>query len=575
MLLSKLLVTAQYTFFLPKPWLLQRSGHPPLVSTDAAVGEESAPAAWWLRKVRGSGSSDSCKGGSRSSSFSIMDQWHEVAREAGGLSIDLDGETAPTADVLLKQMIQQPCVFQDLHAICCSPLQSLRDFRSSGCSSSNPRLAAFDCRLRLTLQQPLLRLYQMLVRVWNSSLQHQQQQKLQGQTQLLLHFMSVEFLQDDEVRQQCGVTSCVYQLGLLLLSCISKSSTSNSSGASSRDIGQTKNVIYQQPLLSLSPLALQEAELCAFSQRERLRKEHSWQVAANEASKHRSSSPSNFSLKGNDNEEHSMGEAEAAFIEAKVKQLFRPMTRQQQLMMHEQQVKRRLLAGRFNSSCSCCSSTCGCCGVDLAFSLLWGSCSSSSFFTELALLAGEQQGLQQIQKLWQQLLVRLRATWDNSVLVPRVVSGLTAATVAATAGSESAATGKCQLVSALSAGQGVACCPDGPAALPDLCCCSLQQSLQHLNCAVQQQRLQWLQQQLPQEQEQQPFESLRFVIPPPPDLFDLHEPVIPILPPVTEASLFQSHLLREGEVPPLCEATFVGKRSGSLVFTKLTFRFAS
>ncbi|OEH79812.1 hypothetical protein cyc_01415 [Cyclospora cayetanensis] len=68
---------------------------------------------------------------------------------------------------------------------------------------------------------------------------------------------------------------------------------------------------------------------------------------------------------------------------------------------------------------------------------------------------------------------------------------LTAATVATCqAEATQGTTEEGQKWSAFAAARGISCCPDGPCALPDLCCTPLQQLFQQLNCAIQQRRLQ-------------------------------------------------------------------------------------
>ncbi|KAL8428510.1 hypothetical protein ACSSS7_007175 [Eimeria intestinalis] len=530
-ILQHLFVAAQYTFFLPRPWQLDWDNHPGGTHAAATTGgQDSAPEAWWLQQGQSNiNSPTSSSNLTGSAASSDMEQWREVAREAGSFLLDEDKNAAATADVLLQLLLQQPCVFQDIHASCCSPLQSLKDFRSCSSSSSCPSVAAFDCRLRFTLEQPLMRVHEKLMKCWNDSTKQKGEQQ---RADMLSRLTAVSFLQDELLRQHCGVTSRVHRLGLLLLACSSSARESSCECDS-----KCNRAIFQQPLLSLSPAVLREADLCGSRQRLEVRKQQHEQSAASERSRRGSSTPSSISRTSSiSSVESSLIEATFESLEVKVQYLFRPMTRQQQLLIHEQQVKRLLLIGRSCRTCTCCSSSCGCCGVDLAFGLLWGGSSCSSFFTELALLAGEQQRLQQLQELWQLLLVRLRAVWDRGLLLPRVVSGLTSGTAAAACSAHFGKRGRLHPVSALAAARGASCCPDGPSALPDFCCSSLQQMMQHLNCALQQQRLQWLQQQLPQEQQQQPFESLRFVLLPHKSLSDLREPMLPILPPITEAS---------------------------------------
>ncbi|KAL8434905.1 hypothetical protein Efla_000716 [Eimeria flavescens] len=538
--LQQLCVTAQYTYFLPRPWQQRWTSSSEYISSPAATASrEEAPEAWWLQQGHsGSGASSGGSSVSGSTHNSIMDQWREVAREAASLPLDEDANAAPTADGLLSLLLQQPCPFQDLHASCCSPLQSLKDFRSARHNSSSPVAAAFDCRLRFTLEQPLLRLHAKLLDCCNTSSKQHHEGK---QTDFLEQLTSVNFLQDDLLRQQCGVTSRIHQLGLLLLAC-SNSAGEGGSGSDER----TRGSVCQQPLHSMSSALLVDADRSFLRQRLKVTQQQQEGSTGSTCLRRGNSNDSLASgSSSNISYESSMQEETPESVEAKVQQLFRPMTRQQQLLIHEQQVKRLLLIGNYSKHCACCTSSCSCCGIDLAFSLLWGGSSCSSFFTDLALLAGEQQRLRQLQEVWQQVLVRLRAVWDRGLLLPRVVSGLTSATVAA-AGASLGRTGRLHPASALTAARGISCCPDGPCALPDFCCSPLQQLLQHLNCAVQQQRLQWLQQQLPQEQQQQPFEALRFVMIPHKDLLDLREPMLPILLPVTEGTLsMHETLLRE------------------------------
>ncbi|KAL8269436.1 hypothetical protein Esti_006626 [Eimeria stiedai] len=529
-ILQHIFVAAQYTFFLPRPWHLQWDGYPEGTSAAATTsGQASAPEAWWLQQGQSTISSPMSGNSTTSSATnSDMDQWREVAREAGSPLLDEDKNPVATADVLLQLLLQQPCVLQDIHASCCSPLQSLKDFRTCSSSSSSPSVAAFDCRLRFTLEQPLMRVHEKLMKCWSDSMK---QKRKQQHVDMLAQLAAASFLQDDLLRQQCGVTSRVHRLGLLLLACSSSASESSCEGDS-----RYNRAIYQQPFLSLSPAILRQADLCGSRQRRGVRRQQHHQ-SANKRSRRGSSTHSSISRSSSISiGESNLSEVTLESLEAKVQHLFRPMTRQQQLLIHEQQVKRLLLVGRGSKTCTCCSSSCGCCGVDLAFGLLWGGSSCSSFFTELALLAGEQQRLQQLQELWQLLLVRLRAVWDRGLLLPRLVSGLTSGTAAAACSAHFGGRGRLHPVSALAAARGASCCPDGPTALPDFCCSSLQQLMQHLNCALQQQRLRCLQQQLPQEQQQQPFESLRFVLLPHKSLSDLREPMLPILPPITEAS---------------------------------------
>ena len=541
-LLQQLTVTAQYTYFLLRPWQQTRSSSQGGAAAAAAAADVLVgPEAWWLHETN-----STFKAGAHSSSRTssinscIISEWREVAVGASTLPLEPDGSPAPSADSLLQLLLLQRCPVEALHVIWCSPLQPLRDFWSSSSSSTRPLAASFDCRLRLNLSGSLLRAHEKL-------LQHPSL-PLKTLKQKALH--AADFLQEDAWQQQCAVTSRVHQLSRLLL--LAGSSNSNSSS------------IKQQPFVSLSSKVLCDLErtrrrgVAPHSLRMQGRypaasKRSRWDNHTLKSNSLRSSSnsSSNSSSSGEANEDSAAKEAEAAAIDAEVQQLFRPMTRQQQLLIHEQQVKRLLLTGSSHcSACSCCCSACGCCGLELAFGLLWGSSSSSSFFAELALCAGKQQHLNQLQRLWQQLMMQLRWMWDRGLLLPRVVAGLTAATATACAAQAAAATAAktataaetadaagCEAWSALAAGLGVACCPDGPSALPDVCCCSLQQLLQQLNCAAQQQRLQWLLQDMPKEQQQQPFESLRFVLPPPEGLSHLHEPILPILPPVTEARL--------------------------------------
>ncbi|KAL8454974.1 hypothetical protein Emag_001227 [Eimeria magna] len=540
-ILQHLFVAAQYTFFLPRPWQLEWGSSPESTSAAGTTGvQESAPEAWWLQQGQSSISSPTSSNSVTSSATnSDMDQWREVAREAGSPLLDEDKNAAATADVLLQLLLQQPCVFQDVHASCCSPLQSLKDFRSCSSSSRSPRVTAFDCRLRFTLEQPLMRAHEKLMECWSGSMKRKRGQQ---HADMLPQLAAASFLQDDLLRQHCGVTSRVHRLGLLLLACSSSASQSLCEGDS-----RCNRTIFQLPFLSLSPAILREADRCGARQRVEARRQQHERRAASRRSRSGNFTPSSISRSSSlSSVESNLSETTLEALEAKVQHLFRPMTRQQQLLIHEQQVKRLLLIGRSWRACTCCSSSCGCCGVDLAFGLLWGASSCSSFFTELALLAGEQQRLQQLQEVWQLLLVRLRAVWDRGLLLPRVVSGLTSGTAAAACSAHFGGRGRLHPVSALAAARGASCCPDGPSALPDFCCSFLQQLMQHLNCALQQQRLQWLQQQLPQEQQQQPFESLRFVLLPHKSLSDLREPMLPILPPITEQTLsIHEALLRE------------------------------
>ncbi|CDJ53106.1 hypothetical protein EBH_0014690 [Eimeria brunetti] len=546
-LLLQLTVAAQYTYFLPGPWQQMHSS--------AKLGPLRDGL---LRKSRGDGTCDAAQGakawrqqqtcstfntgtqpsssnGSSTGSSSSSDcnrpsdttirGWRELALGASIPSFDQDDTPVSSADRLLQQLLLQRCPFEALHVIWCSPLQPLGEFWSSSRSSGRPLAAAFDCRLRLNLYAPLLRAHGRLLQHYSLSLRTLEQQVLNA----------TDFLQEDIWRQQCRVTSRVHQLSRLLL------------------LAGRSSSIKQQPFASVTSKTFRSLE----STRRRGQAPHNlrllWRSAA--ASKHGrrgSTSPEGSSLRSSSkssssdeaSEYNTTRDAEGACIEAEVQQLFRPMTRQQQLLIHQQQVKRLLLAGnKCCSECSCCCSACGCCGIDLAFGLLWGSTSSNSFFAELALCAGKQQSLSQLQRLWQKLLMRLRWMWDQGLLLPRIVSGLTAATAASCAVQAAAEARPAKAAadatngqgwSALAAGLGVACCPDGPSALPDVCCCSLQQLLQQLNCAIQQQRLQLLLQDMPKEQHQQPFESLRFVLP---GISHLYEPILPILPPITEAIL--------------------------------------
>ncbi|CDJ28147.1 uncharacterized protein EMH_0014140 [Eimeria mitis] len=563
--LQQLMVCSQYTYFLPAPWQQTRSSSSQ--RPDAVQAARLLEAGgWWLQHPNNTcstgthtttssnsnsntgtirtGSSSSNNSSSRSirPSKNVVNEWREAALGAASPSFESNGTVVASADRLLQLLLVQRCPFEALHVIWCSPLQQLGDFWSSSRSSSRPLAAAFDCRLRLNLYAPLLQAHEKLLQHYSLSTRTLQQQALQA----------ADFLQEDTWQQQCGVTSRIHQLSRLLL--LASSSSSNSSNSSSSSIKQ-------QPFVSLSSRAFRglertgRSDLTAHNTRmlgrvsaaASKRSRRGSTVSSSSNLRSSSNSSRNSSSGGEISQDTSAREAEAASLHAEVQQLFRPMTAQQQLLIHQQQVKRLLLTGSSCfSACSCCCSACGCCGIDLAFGLLWGGSSSSSFFAELALCAGQQQQLSQLQRLWQQLLMRFRWMWDQQLLLPRVVSGITAATANACAiqspaaartaeAAEAAAadaTG-CEAWSALAAGLGVACCPDGPIALPDVCCCSLQQLLQQLNCATQQQRLQQLLQGMPEKQKQQPFESLRFLLP---GLPHLHEPILPILPPITEAS---------------------------------------
>lgn len=511
-LLQRLAVAAQYTYYLPSPW--HHTWPADYEDTHTTAALQLVPEDWWLEQSqstcgKGNDGSSDCAGINRS----IISGWHEVAAGAAAPLAGLDSSVALSADTLLQLLLLQVCPLQDLHVIWCSPFRPLRDFWCSSHRRTRPLAAAFDCRLRLTLHQSVFGAYENFLERHN--------QKVTAEQRLY----SLCFLQSDEWRQCCGITSRIHQLSVLLIACSNNNSNSKA--------------INQDPFVSLSPDIIQDIERSRSRHRQRFSMRSVGDKAASKRSR-RNAGPNDSSVCSGSNDtsdDSTTQETRAAAIEAKVQQLFRPMTRQQQLLIHEQQAKRLLLTGSNKClQCSCCSSACSCCGLDLAFGLLWGSSSGSSFFAELALFAGEQQRLDLLQEFWRKVVMQLRWMWDRGLLLPRVVSGITAAVATACAASPADIVNESQPRSALAAGGGISCCPDGPAALPDFCCCSLQQLTQQLNCAVQQQRLQWLLQDKPEEQQQQPFESLRFVLPPPPGLADLHEPIIPILPPITEAS---------------------------------------
>lgn len=509
-LLQRLAVATQYTYFLPSPWHHRwPSDHE---DTHRTAALEFGSEDWWLEQSqstcgKGNDGSSDCARINRS----IISGWHEVAAGAAAPIAGSGSSVASSADTLLQLLLLQVSPLQDLHVIWCSPFRPLRDWCSS--RRTRPLAAAFDCRLRLTLHQSVFGAYENFLECHNQKATTEQQ------------LYSLCFLQSDEWRQRCGITSRIHQLSVLLIACSNNSSNNKA--------------INQDPFVSLGPDIIQDVERSRSRHRQRFSMRSVGDKAASKRSRSNASPNDSSVCSGNNDssDDSTTEETRAAAIEAKLQQLFRPMTRQQQLLIHEQQAKRLLLTGSNKClQCSCCSSACSCCGLDLAFGLLWGSSSSSSFFAELALCAGEQQRLDLLQEFWRKVVMQLRWMWDRGLLLPRVVSGITAAVATACAASPADIVNESQPRSALAAGGGISCCPDGPAALPDFCCCSLQQLTQQLNCAVQQQRLQWLLQDKPEEQQQQPFESLRFVLPPPPGLADLHEPIIPILPPITEAS---------------------------------------
>ncbi|XP_026191950.1 LOW QUALITY PROTEIN: uncharacterized protein LOC34618429 [Cyclospora cayetanensis] len=528
--LQRLAVTAQYTYFLPRQW--QHTSWRKLQNCTSAAAVKAPHEAWWLQSAPGNAYGDS-EGTNSRKSASLIDAWREIGVGAATPPEDTEGSTTPTADMLLQLLLQQPCPFQDLHVIWCSPLQTLKDFCGSSCSSSSsskPAAAALDCRLRLTVHSSLLHMHNKLLRIHENSKKHSQEYNILANV-----FQSLKFLQGDPLGDHCRATRRIYNLSMLLLAC--SSSTSNSSTSNYKAVSQ-------QPLLSVRPKILRRIESSIRQPDMSICRRRGSAVSRRSRHSHDSRSSGSSS-----DASDASGVEAACVVEASLQQLFRPMRRQQQLLIHEQQVKRLLLIGRSSRGvkCSCCSSACSCCGVDGAFGILWGSSSSGSYFSELALMAGEWQGLQQLQRFWHRLVMQLRDMWEKGRLLPRIVAGLTAATVATCqAEATQGTTEEGQKWSAFAAARGISCCPDGPCALPDLCCTPLQQLFQQLNCAIQQRRLQCLLHQLPQEQPQQPFESLRFVLPSPEDLAGFHEPILPVLPPITE----QAKLMCSTLMPP-------------------------